>query len=95
MGKEMNDKGIQKPCGLYDETTENFTFSIHNKKFFHICANDSWEVVYWDFFLRIISSQGRRLSLTLKLDQVLLWKTSQKKIAWPHPFPSEPFWIDL
>ena len=47
--------------------------------FFHMCANDSWEVVSWDFFLQLISTQGRRLSLILKLDQALLWKTSQKK----------------
>ena len=63
--------------------------------FFHMCANDSWEVVYRDFFLQIISSQGKRLSLTLKLDRVLLWKTSRKKIAWPHPFPPESSWVDL
>lgn len=94
VGKEMNDKGIQKPCGLFDETAENFTFSI-TFLVFHMCANDSWEVVYRDFFLQIISSQGRRLSLTLKLDRVLLWKASRKKIAWPHPFPPESSWVDL
>ena len=93
VGKEMNNKGIPKPCGLFDETAENFTFSINFFVFPHVCK---WFLR--GCLLRLLSADyfnpgQEAFSDTEVRSSSPLENKSEK--TWPHPFPSEPFWVDL
>lgn len=96
VGKEMNDKGIQKPCGLFDETEIlHFPSLFHHFFVFpHVCKWLLRGCLPRLLFCRLFHPRVR-LSLDAKVRSSSPLENKSEKIAWPHPFPPESSWVDL